>query len=208
MFSSELTNKSKEILFEVWNESHSKELFLGLGIVSTEELQLSQSQRMIIPLQGNPAFRPGLFIYIFSAVCLHCLLFVIYLHFIICLCNFSAGSLEEESFGGLLTLQFLLTNMDHNAKITDQGAKIPASPTETVANGNTNLTNMVHPIMTTKEGNQKNPVNQSEINLNYLEELRKKNTSALLSRMDVQTDQNGIENRKSANYYYENNFSA
>ena len=123
-------------------------------------------------------------------------------------CNFSAGSLEEESFGGLLTLQFLLTNMDHNAKITDQGAKIPASPTETVANGNTNLTNMVHPIMTTKEGNQKNPVNQSEINLNYLEELRKKNTSALLSRMDVQTDQNGIENRKSANYYYENNFSA
>ena len=77
-FSSELTNRSKEILFEVWNESHSKELFLGLGIVSTEELQLSQSQRMIIPLQGNPAFRPGLFIYIFSAVCLHCLLFVIY----------------------------------------------------------------------------------------------------------------------------------
>ena len=59
--SSELTNRSKEILFEVWNESHSKELFLGLGIVSTEELQLSQSQRMIIPLQGNPAFRPGWF---------------------------------------------------------------------------------------------------------------------------------------------------
>ena len=122
-------------------------------------------------------------------------------------CNFSAGSLEEESFGGLLTLQFLLTNMDHNAKITDQGAKIPASPTEPVANG-TNLTNMVHPNTTTKEENPKNSVNQSEINLNYLEELRKKNTSALLSRMDVQTDQNGIENRKSANYYYENNFSA
>ena len=58
----------------MWNESHSKELFLGLGIVSTEELQLSQSQRMIIPLQGNPAFRPGLLkriilVYIFSAVC-------------------------------------------------------------------------------------------------------------------------------------------
>ena len=97
--------------------------------------------------------------------------------------------------------------MDHNAKITDQGAKIPASPTEPVANG-TNLTNMVHPNTTTKEENPKNSVNQSEINLNYLEELRKKNTSALLSRMDVQTDQNGIENRKSANYYYENNFSA
>ena len=62
-FFSELTNRSKEILFEVWNELHSKELFLGLGIVSTEELQLSQSQRMIIPLQGNPAFRPGLFDY-------------------------------------------------------------------------------------------------------------------------------------------------
>ena len=99
--------------------------------------------------------------------------------------------------------------MDHNAKITDQGAKIPSSPTEVVANGNnTNLTNMVRPNTTTTEENQKNPVNQSEINLNYLEELRKKNTSALLSRMDVQTDQNGIENRKSANYYYENNFSA
>ena len=160
---------------------------------------------MIIPLQGNPAFRPGLFIYIFSAVCLHCLLFVIYVvltFYDLFICNFSAGSLEEESFGGLLTLQFLLTNMDHNAKITDQGAKIPSSPTEVVANGNnTNLTNMVRPNTTTTEENQKNPVNQSEINLNYLEELRKKNTSALLSRMDVQPDQNGIENRNIANYH-------
>ena len=83
--SSELTNKSKEILFEVWNENKEKELFLGLGIVSTEELQLSQSQRMVIPLQGNPAFKP-------------------------------AGSLEEDMFGGLLTLQFLLTNMDSTQK--------------------------------------------------------------------------------------------
>ena len=83
--SSELTNKSKEILFEVWNENEEKELFLGLGIVSTEELQLSQSQRMVIPLQGNPAFKP-------------------------------AGSLEEDMFGGLLTLQFLLTNMDSTQK--------------------------------------------------------------------------------------------
>ena len=103
-----------------------------------------------------------------------------------------------------MTLQFLLTNMDHNAKITDQGAKIPTSPpTEAVANGNTNLTNnMVHPnsSMTTKEENIQNPLNQSEINLNYLEELRKKNSSALLSRMDV-TDQNGIENRKIAITY-------
>ena len=85
---SELTNRSKEILFEVWNENEEKELFLGLGIVSTEELQLSQSQRMVIPLQGNPAFRP-------------------------------AGSLEEDMFGGLLTLQFLLTNMDSTQKVED-----------------------------------------------------------------------------------------
>ena len=85
---SELTNRSKEILFEVWNENEEKELFLGLGIVSTEELQLSQSQRMVIPLQGNPAFKP-------------------------------AGSLEEDMFGGLLTLQFLLTNMDSTKKPED-----------------------------------------------------------------------------------------
>ena len=86
-FSSELTNRSKEILFEVWNESHNKELFLGLGIVSTEELQLSQSQRMIIPLQGNPAFRPGLFdyksffqlfVYIYILNCLLLIYFYVY----------------------------------------------------------------------------------------------------------------------------------
>ena len=87
--------------------------------------------------------------------------------------------------------------MDHNAKI-------PTSPTEAVANGDTNLASMIHPM--TKEENQ-NPVNQSEINLNYLEELRKKNSSALLSRMDV-IDQAGIENRKIANikiiiFYFE-----
>ena len=72
----------------MWNENEEKELFLGLGIVSTEELQLSQSQRMVIPLQGNPAFKP-------------------------------AGSLEEDMFGGLLTLQFLLTNMDSTQKAED-----------------------------------------------------------------------------------------
>ena len=52
---SELKNASKELLFEVWNNSGDKsETFLGLGIVSIDELQLSQQQRLVIPLQGNP----------------------------------------------------------------------------------------------------------------------------------------------------------
>ena len=57
------------------------------------ELQISQSQRMVIPLQGNPAFKPP-------------------------------GSLEEDTFGGLLTLQFLLTNMDHKEKTEETIPKI------------------------------------------------------------------------------------
>ena len=48
---------------------------------------------MVIPLQGNPAFKPP-------------------------------GSLEEDSFGGLLTLQFLLTNMDHKEKTEETIPKI------------------------------------------------------------------------------------
>ena len=47
---SELSKYSKEILFEVWNN----ETFLGLGLVSVNELVLSEHQRMVIPLQGNP----------------------------------------------------------------------------------------------------------------------------------------------------------
>ena len=50
---SELKNASKELLFEVWNNDKT-ETFLGLGIVSIDELQLSQQQRLVIPLQGNP----------------------------------------------------------------------------------------------------------------------------------------------------------
>ena len=50
---------SKEVLFEVWNQPASEllagtEIFLGLGIVSVDELGLNESQRLIVPLQGMP----------------------------------------------------------------------------------------------------------------------------------------------------------
>ena len=47
---------SKEVLFEIWNKpvSESTETFLGLGIVSVDELGLNESQRLIVPLQGMP----------------------------------------------------------------------------------------------------------------------------------------------------------
>ena len=47
---------SKEVLFEIWNKpvSESTETFLGLGIVSVDELSLNESQRLIVPLQGMP----------------------------------------------------------------------------------------------------------------------------------------------------------
>ena len=43
---------SKEVLFEVWNQPDSEllagtEIFLGLGIVSIDELGLNESQRLI-----------------------------------------------------------------------------------------------------------------------------------------------------------------
>ena len=49
---SELSNMSKEVLFEVWNQPDSEllagtEIFLGLGIVSIDELGLNESQRLI-----------------------------------------------------------------------------------------------------------------------------------------------------------------
>ena len=60
---SNLTTKTSEILFEVWdggNESDVNEedsnTFLGLGIVSVEELQIASTSRHVIPLQGRPYF--------------------------------------------------------------------------------------------------------------------------------------------------------
>ena len=60
---SNLTSKTSEILFEVWdggNESDINEeennTFLGLGIVSVEELQIASTSRHVIPLQGRPYF--------------------------------------------------------------------------------------------------------------------------------------------------------
>ena len=60
---SNLTSKTSEILFEVWDGGKESELdeeenntFLGLGIVSVEELQIASTSRHVIPLQGRPYF--------------------------------------------------------------------------------------------------------------------------------------------------------
>lgn len=54
---SNLNTRSAEILFEVWgsvcNENEKKH-FLGLGIVSLEELLITTKQAQVIPLQGGP----------------------------------------------------------------------------------------------------------------------------------------------------------
>ena len=62
-FHSDITSKSTEILFEVWDkvgenkdEQEQKDAFLGLGIVSVEELQIATTSRHVIPLQGRPYF--------------------------------------------------------------------------------------------------------------------------------------------------------
>ena len=60
---SDITSKSTEILFEVWDkgderkdQQEQKDAFLGLGIVSVEELQIATTSRHVIPLQGRPYF--------------------------------------------------------------------------------------------------------------------------------------------------------
>jgi len=55
-FKVELTKSSSELLFEVWDQSHVREEFLGLAIVSVAELLSSPSQRHVLPLQGRPGF--------------------------------------------------------------------------------------------------------------------------------------------------------
>ena len=87
---SELTNMSKEVLFEVWNQPASEllagtEIFLGLGIVSVDELGLNESQRLIVPLQGMPD-------------------------------NFNDNS---AVFGGLLTVHFLLTKEERKVEASE-----------------------------------------------------------------------------------------
>ena len=82
-FTFELTKNSREILFEVWNN----ETFLGLGLVSVNELVLSEHQRMVIPLQGNPVMEnPGL------------------------------GYDNSALFGGLLTVHFLITQNEEKSE--------------------------------------------------------------------------------------------
>ena len=63
IFWSNLTSKTSEILFEVWdggkeNDDNEEDdsTFLGLGIVSVEELQIASTSRHVIPLQGRPYF--------------------------------------------------------------------------------------------------------------------------------------------------------
>ena len=62
-FLSNLTTKTSEILFEVWDGGKETDdieednnTFLGLGIVSVEELQIASTSRHVIPLQGRPYF--------------------------------------------------------------------------------------------------------------------------------------------------------
>ena len=50
-------------MFEVWDkvgenkdQQEQKDAFLGLGIVSVEELQIATTSRHVIPLQGRPYF--------------------------------------------------------------------------------------------------------------------------------------------------------
>ncbi|XP_023210186.1 C2 domain-containing protein 2-like [Centruroides sculpturatus] len=49
-----LNNISSEVLFETYDKGKEKDNFLGLGIVSLEELSKNSSNRHVIPLQSRP----------------------------------------------------------------------------------------------------------------------------------------------------------
>lgn len=106
---SEISNMSKEVLFEVWNQSKEitkSETFLGLGIVSIDELMITQTQRLVVPLQGNPE-------------------------------SFSDGN--TAIFGGLLTVHFLLTQNEKTNEfpLDTNGHQVsPEDAIETVADTN------------------------------------------------------------------------
>merc|ERR1711860_375028 len=71
------------LLLLLWNN----ESFLGLGLVSVNELVLDEHQRMVIPLQGNPVLdNPGL------------------------------GYDNSALFGGLLTVHFLITQTEEKSE--------------------------------------------------------------------------------------------
>lgn len=53
-FTFNLNNISSEVLFETYDKGKQKDNFLGLGIVSLEELSKNHSKRHIIPLQSRP----------------------------------------------------------------------------------------------------------------------------------------------------------
>ena len=54
---SEISERSCEILFEVWDQGQKigkSDAFMGLAIVSVSELLATASQRHVVPLQGRP----------------------------------------------------------------------------------------------------------------------------------------------------------
>ena len=104
-FHSDITSKSTEILFEVWDkvgesedQQEQKDAFLGLGIVSVEELQIATTSRHVIPLQGRPYFG-------------------------------AEDDADENNINGLLTVEFVLLETPVSKK--DDVSQIEGAKTKT-----------------------------------------------------------------------------
>ena len=95
---SNITSKTSEILFEVWDSGTDTEgideqnnAFLGLGIVSIEELHIASVSRHVIPLQGRPYY--------------------------------GADNDDENNINGLLTVEFVLIDKNPSRSLkTHTGA--------------------------------------------------------------------------------------
>ena len=109
-FNSDITSKSTEILFEVWDkvgeckdQQEQKDMFLGLGIVSVEELQIATTSRHVIPLQGRPYFD-------------------------------AEDDADENNINGLLTVEFVLLEKQVSKK--DDVSQIGGAKTKTALASN------------------------------------------------------------------------
>ena len=109
-FHSDITSKSTEILFEVWDkvsecndQQEQKDAFLGLGIVSVEELQIATTSRHVIPLQGRPYFG-------------------------------AEDDADENNINGLLTVEFVLLETKVSRK--DEVSQIDGGKTKTALESN------------------------------------------------------------------------
>ena len=109
-FFSDITSKSTEILFEVWDkgdeskdQQEQKDAFLGLGIVSVEELQIATTSRHVIPLQGRPYFG-------------------------------AEDDGDENNINGLLTVEFVLLETQVSRK--DEVSQIDGGKTKTALESN------------------------------------------------------------------------